>query len=145
MSGMGIPRSAQTCSKRRVGVKKSPTALSMACVCAKSFQSCLTLCDPMDCSPPGFSVHGILQARRLEWVATPSSRDLFPTQGSNSHLLHLLHEQDSSLPLAPRGSDKPWQNQTKVFSAAILEKRVKAESRGSSETPLLQGVLFCSR
>ena len=36
--------------------------------------SCLTLCDPMDCSPPGSSVHGILQARILEWVATPSSR-----------------------------------------------------------------------
>ena len=31
--------------------------------------SCLTLCDPMDCSPPGFSVHGILQARIVEWVA----------------------------------------------------------------------------
>ena len=31
-------------------------------------QSCLTLCDPMDCSLPGFSVHGILQARMLEWV-----------------------------------------------------------------------------
>ena len=36
---------------------------------AKSLQSCLTVCDPMDCSPPGFSVHGILQARILEWVA----------------------------------------------------------------------------
>ena len=36
-------------------------------------QSCLTLCDPMDCSPPGSSVHGILQARILEWVAMPSS------------------------------------------------------------------------
>ena len=36
--------------------------------------SCLTLCDPMDCSPPGSSVHGILQARILEWVAMPSSR-----------------------------------------------------------------------
>ena len=32
-------------------------------------QSCLTLCDPMDCSLPGFSVHGIFQARVLEWVA----------------------------------------------------------------------------
>ena len=32
-------------------------------------QSCLTLSDPMDCSLPGFSVHGILQARTLEWVA----------------------------------------------------------------------------
>ena len=39
-----------------------------------SLQSCPTLCDPMDCSPPGSSVHGILQARILEWVAMPSSR-----------------------------------------------------------------------
>ena len=41
---------------------------------AKSLQSCLTLCDPMDCTPPGASVYGILQARTLEWVAMPSSR-----------------------------------------------------------------------
>ena len=39
-------------------------------------QSYLTLCDPMDCSTPGSSVHGISQARILEWVAMPSSRDL---------------------------------------------------------------------
>ena len=37
-------------------------------------QSCLTLCDPMDCSPPGSSIHGILQARILEWVTIPFSR-----------------------------------------------------------------------
>ena len=36
---------------------------------AKSLQSCLTLCDPIDSSPPGSSVPGILQARTLEWVA----------------------------------------------------------------------------
>ena len=41
---------------------------------AKSLQSCLTLCNPMDCSPPGSSVQGILQARILEQVAMPSSR-----------------------------------------------------------------------
>ena len=41
---------------------------------AESLQSCLTLCDPMNCSPPGSCVHGILQARTLEWVVTPSSR-----------------------------------------------------------------------
>ena len=40
-----------------------------ACVCAKSLQSYLTLWDPMDCSPPGLSVHGILQAKVLEWGA----------------------------------------------------------------------------
>ena len=43
-------------------------------LCAKLPQSCLTLCNPMDCSPPGSSVHGILQARILERVAMPSSR-----------------------------------------------------------------------
>ena len=37
-------------------------------------QSCLTLCNPMDCSPPGFSVHGIFQARILKWVAIAYSR-----------------------------------------------------------------------
>ena len=41
-----------------------------------SAQSCLTHEDPMDCSPPGSSVHGILQARTLGWVAIPFSRDL---------------------------------------------------------------------
>ena len=37
-------------------------------------QSCLTLCDPTDCSPPVSSVHGILQARTLEWITIPFSR-----------------------------------------------------------------------
>ena len=41
------------------------------CVPAKLLQLCLTLCDPRDRSPPGSSVHGILQARILEWVAIP--------------------------------------------------------------------------
>ena len=46
----------------------------MFCVCVLVTQSCLTLCNPMDCSPPGSSVHGILQERILEWVAIPFSR-----------------------------------------------------------------------
>ena len=37
-------------------------------------QSCLTLCDPMDCSLPGSSVHGILQTRILQWAAIPFSK-----------------------------------------------------------------------
>ena len=45
-----------------------------SCMCAKSLQSCPTLCDPMDYSPPGFSVHGILQTRILKWVGRPSFR-----------------------------------------------------------------------
>ena len=51
-------------------------------------QSCLTLCNPMDYSPPRNSVHGILQVRILEWVAIPSSRGIFPTQGLNLGLLY---------------------------------------------------------
>ena len=42
---------------------------SCCCCCCLVSQSCPTLCDPMDCSPPGSSVPGILQARILEWVA----------------------------------------------------------------------------
>ena len=60
-------------------------------------QSCLTLCDPMDCSPPGSSVHEILQARVVEWVAMPSSRGIFLTQGLNPHLSSLLLWQASSI------------------------------------------------
>ena len=49
-----------------------------ACVCvrAQSLQSCLTVCDPVDYSPPGSSVRGIFQARIPEWAAMPSSRAL---------------------------------------------------------------------
>ena len=42
-------------------------------MCVLVAQSCLTLCNPTDCSLPGFSVHAILQARILEWIALPFS------------------------------------------------------------------------
>ena len=48
---------------------------------AKSFQLCTTLCDTMDHSPPGSSVHGILQARTLEWVSMPFSRGASQPRG----------------------------------------------------------------
>ena len=54
--------------------KKSLWLSSITQEKVKFAQSCPTLCDPMDCSPPGSSVHGILQARILEWVAFPFSR-----------------------------------------------------------------------
>ena len=47
-----------------------------ACMRAKSLQSCPTLCNPVNYSPPGSSVHGILQIRILEWVASPPPGDL---------------------------------------------------------------------
>ena len=51
----------------------SPAFIVSAAAAAKSLQSCPTLCDPIDGSPPGFSVPGILQARILEWVAVAFS------------------------------------------------------------------------
>ena len=54
--------------------------LICVCVCGQLLQSSLTLCHFMDCSPPGSSVHGILQARIPEWVAVPSSRGSFQLQ-----------------------------------------------------------------
>ena len=75
-------------------------------LCAKSLQACQTLCNPMDCSLPGSSVHGILQVRILEWVVMLSSRGIFPTWGLNLCILGLPHWQVSSLPLVPHG--KPY-------------------------------------
>ena len=69
------------------------------CVCACA-QWCLTLCNPMSCSPPGSSVHGIFQARILDWICHFLLQGIFPTQGLNSRLLHF---QVDSLPLVPSG------------------------------------------
>ena len=66
-------------------------------------QSFPTPWDPMDYSPAGSSVHGILQARILEWAAIFLLQGIFPTQGLNLCLLRLLHWQVDSLPLAPPG------------------------------------------
>ena len=68
-------------------------------------RSCLTLCDPMDCSPPGSFVHGIFQARILEWVAIPFSRGSShprnQTPGSLLYCRRILYH------LSHRGSPKP--------------------------------------
>ena len=61
-------------------------------------QLSLTLCDPMDCSPPGSSVHGIMQARILEWAAVPFSRDL-PNPGLLHCRLILYHLSHQGSPL----------------------------------------------
>ena len=84
------------------------------CMHAKSLQSCPTLCDPMDCSPPASSVHGILQARILEWAAISSSGGL-PTQGSKTCLLCLLLWQAVSLPLEPSGKPRGKINLTELI------------------------------
>ena len=58
--------------------------------CCSVIESCPTLCNPMDCSPPGSSVHRISQARILEWVAISYSRDLPDPGTKHIHVLCLL-------------------------------------------------------
>ena len=78
--------------------------LHLLSVHAKSLQFCLTVCDPMDGSLPGFSVHGILQIRMPEWVAVPSSRG---SSWSRDWTLSLLHWQEGSLsPVFPGSVSK---------------------------------------
>ena len=54
-----------------MGARDAPELREQVCVCVCA-QSCPTLCNPVACNPPGSSVHGIFQARILEWVATDS-------------------------------------------------------------------------
>ena len=82
------------------------------CVCTLT-QLSLTLCNPMDCSLLGYSLHGIFQARILEWVDIFLLQGIFLTQGSN---LHLLHWQEGSLPLHHLG---------RLFSSVQLLSRVQ--------------------
>ena len=83
---------------------------------AKLLQSCLTLCDPLDCSPPGSSVHEILQARRLEWVAVPFSRG--SSQPRDRSLLSLLCWQAGSSSLVTSG--KPVYEYTTIYLFVLL-------------------------
>ena len=100
------------CEWGHVTFKKAPLVIlicsltigACVCVCAKLLQLYQTLCDPMDYSPPGSSVHGILQARKqVGCHALPQG--IFPTRGSNLlFILCLLHWQGGSLPLMPPGA-----------------------------------------
>ena len=91
------------------------------CMCVKLL-SCLTLCDPADCSLPGSSVQGILQAKISEWVAMPLLQGIFQTQGSNLYLLRLLHWQVGSLPLVPPGKPSACDTTCKASVIHILQK-----------------------
>ena len=96
-------------------------------------QSCLTLCDSMDCSPPGFSVHRILQARILEWIAIPFFRGSswprdwtqvshiagwFFTTWATREALCLWNCLNSLSPLCPRDSQE--QSSVQSFSQVRL-------------------------
>ena len=86
----------------------------ISCMCAKLFQSCPTLYNPMDHSPPGSSVHGVLQAWILDWVAMPLPGDR-PHSGTELASLTSSLWQVDSLPLAPPG--KPMKESSVQFSS----------------------------
>ena len=65
------------CSARNARKQLYMIGYSLSRIRAKLLESCPALCDPMDCSLPGSSIHGILQSRILEYVAMPSSRGSF--------------------------------------------------------------------
>ena len=106
-------------------------------LCAMSLQSCPTLCDPMDCSPPGSSVHGILQTWILEWVAMPFSRGSSQPRDW-THTSCLLHWQEGSSPLAPPGKPgghKPftWLDESHTYYEECRKQRGTEEPLGESE------------
>ena len=80
----------------------SPGNSLIHCECGKSLQSCLILCNPMDCSLPG-SCPWDSPGKNAGVYCHALVQGIFPTQGSNPHLLHLLHWQVGSLPLMPPG------------------------------------------
>ena len=82
------------------------------CMCAKSLQSCLNLCDPTDCSPPSSSVHGIVQARILEQVAISFSRGSF--QPRNQTCISFIGRQILYHPLSRQESPYARVNNNKM-------------------------------
>ena len=77
--------------------------VTIVCVHAKSLQLYPTLCDLVDCSLPGSSVHGESPGKSTRVSNNALLHGIFPTQGSNLCLLYLLYWQVGSLPLAPPG------------------------------------------
>ena len=75
----------------------------LSCVCSVT-KSCLAFCDPMDCSPPGSSVHGVFPGKNTGVGYHFLLQGIFPTQGQNPRLLCLLHWQAGSLLLSHSGS-----------------------------------------
>ena len=97
--------------------------------------ACLTRCDPMDCSPPGSSVHGIIPVRMLEWVAIPSSRR-YSQPRWNPCLLRLPHCRQILYRLSHEGSLRlsvvhhlplssvPWDGYTKACLVSVSNRGV---------------------
>ena len=99
------------------------------CVLCLVSQLCLAVCDPIDCSPPGSSVHGVLQARILEWVTMYSSR------GSSQPR---YWTQVSSMRVDSSPSEPPWKpKNTGVGDLSLLHGNFQTQE-------LNRGLLHCS-
>ena len=102
--------------------------ISQDCVCCVLWlfaQSCLTLCDPMDGSPPGSSVHGILQVRILDWVAGPPPGDL-PNSGIKPRSSALKAD---SLPSEPPGKPRnTWVGSLPLLQEILRDPGIKLGS-----------------
>ena len=72
------------------GQRLGRATMEPVCLCAKSLQLCPTLFDPVECNLPGSSLHGVLQARLLEWVATPFFRGSSPPR-DRTHVSYVSH------------------------------------------------------
>ena len=98
----------------------------------------------MDCSPPGSSVPGILQARILEWLAMPSSRWSSQPR-TNPCLFCLLHWQVDSLPLAPPGKSVfvlQWKFSLSISVSPLLSLRIQTWLKDAGQMPLMTAVLW---
>ena len=102
----------------------------LLCVCQVA-QTCLTLCDPTDRSPPGSSVHGILQARILECVAMPFSRGIFPARGREP-------ESPASPALAGRFSTTSTTWETLLLLRGLPGAEVQSQPQPTQPRPLHQ-------
>ena len=103
----------------------SRSQVNLNAVCVKSLQSCQTLCDPMDCNPPGSSVHGDSPGKSTGVGCHALLQGIFLNHGSNSHLLSLVHWQADSLSLAPPAKPSRFANSLKrlrFFSKNITTK-----------------------
>ena len=92
-------------------------ALTVLSCCCSVAQSCLTLCDPMDCSPPGSSIHGVFQVRVLEWGAIALAIDkLCFLNSKNENLILIVH-------IFRFSSDKQWKMsifQMELFDSSLF-------------------------
>ena len=106
-------------------LRKLPVFSFSACMHAQSLKSCWTLCNLMDCRLPGSSVHGDSPGKNTGLGYRAFLQGIFPTQGSNLHLLCLLHWQVGSLSPVPPG--KPVNHTSFINYFKNCDSTIKVE------------------